>query len=110
MSVVLARILTPGEFGVVAMVTVFLAISEVIVQSGFTAALIQKAAVTDEDTSSVFYFNISRGATSKGHGHKNTVSGEPDFASGFRVCERYPLHAGLWSDELGGPVRAGQFR
>lgn len=57
-SVVLARILAPEDYGTIALVTVFTSILQVFVDSGFGTALIQKKDADDLDFSSVFYFNI----------------------------------------------------
>lgn len=57
-SVVLARILLPEEFGTVAMVLVIANIFQVFVDSGLANALIQKKDADDLDFSSVFFFNI----------------------------------------------------
>lgn len=58
-SVVLARLLDPSLYGTVALVTVFIAILQVFVDSGMGNALIQKKDADDLDFSSVFYFNFS---------------------------------------------------
>lgn len=57
-SVVLARILLPDDYGVVALVMVFITIANVFVSSGFGNALIQKKDADNLDFSSVFYINI----------------------------------------------------
>ena len=57
-SIVLARILMPEDYGTVALVTVFTAIMQVFVDSGLSTALIQKKDADDLDFSSVFYFNF----------------------------------------------------
>ena len=57
-SVVLARILTPAEFGMVAMLTIFLVISERLVFAGFGSALVQKTDLQERDCSTVFLFNL----------------------------------------------------
>lgn len=57
-SIVLARILMPEDYGTVAFVTVFTAIMQVFVDSGLSTALIQKKDADDLDFSSVFYFNF----------------------------------------------------
>lgn len=57
-SIVLARILMPEDYGLVALVTVFTAIMQVFVDSGLSTALIQKKNADDLDFSSVFYFNF----------------------------------------------------
>ncbi len=57
-SIVLARILVPEDYGTIALVTVFTAILQVFVDSGLGTALIQKKDADDLDFSSVFYFNF----------------------------------------------------
>lgn len=58
-SVVLARILSPDDYGTVALITVFTNIMQVFVDSGLSTALIQKKDADDLDFSSVFYFNFA---------------------------------------------------
>lgn len=58
-SVVLARLLLPEDYGTVALVTVFTTIMQVFVDSGLSTALIQKQDADDLDFSSVFYFNFA---------------------------------------------------
>lgn len=58
-SIVLARILLPEIYGVVALVTVFITILQVFIDSGFGSALIQKKDADDLDFSTVFYFNVA---------------------------------------------------
>lgn len=57
-SIILARILSPDEYGTVALVTVFVSILEVFVNGGFPNALIQKKETSNVDFSTVFYFNL----------------------------------------------------
>lgn len=57
-SIILARILAPEDYGTVALVTVFSTILQVFVDSGLGTALIQKKDADDLDFSSVFYFNF----------------------------------------------------
>ena len=57
-SIVLARILSPEEYGTVAIVTVIITILNVFVESGLGNALIQKRDADIQDFSTVFYFNI----------------------------------------------------
>ncbi|MCE4935499.1 lipopolysaccharide biosynthesis protein [Aliivibrio fischeri] len=54
----LARLLGPDAFGLIGMLTVFIAISQVFVDSGMTSALIRKLDRTEQDFSTAFYFNI----------------------------------------------------
>jgi len=57
-QLVLARLLAPEEFGLIAMVVVFIAICTVLIDAGFSRALVQRKEVTDSDLSTVFYFNL----------------------------------------------------
>ncbi len=58
-GIYIARILTPEDYGLVGMMAIFLAISQVFVDSGFKATLIQKGTkVTQDDYNVVFYFNF----------------------------------------------------
>lgn len=57
-SIILARILMPEEYGVIALVMVFITIANVFVTAGIPSALIQKKDADDLDFSSVFYFNF----------------------------------------------------
>lgn len=57
-GLILARILSPEEYGVMAMIAIFIAISNSIIDSGFSSALIRKIDVKDTDYNTVFYFNI----------------------------------------------------
>lgn len=57
-GIILARILSPSDYGLVAMVTVFVAISGLIVDSGFTLALIRKNDRIELDYSTAFVINI----------------------------------------------------
>lgn len=57
-SIVLARLLAPEDYGVIALVTVFTSILQVFVDSGLGTALVQKKNADEADFSSVFYFNI----------------------------------------------------
>lgn len=57
-SIILARILSPKDYGSVALVMVFITIANVFVSSGFGSALIQKKDADNLDFSSVFYINI----------------------------------------------------
>lgn len=58
-SIVLARLLSPEDFGTVSLVMVFTTILQVFVDSGLGTALIQKKDADDLDFSSVFYFNFA---------------------------------------------------
>jgi len=56
--VVLARLLTPADFGLVAMAAVFIALLEVLVQQGFAAAITQREELEPEHESAAFWTNI----------------------------------------------------
>jgi len=57
-GIVLARLLLPEQFGLIAMLMIFMAVAQSFLDSGFGAALIQKRDITQLDTCSIFYFNI----------------------------------------------------
>ena len=57
-SIVLARILDPELYGTIALVTVFISILQVFIDSGMGLALVQKKDSDDVDFSSVFFFNV----------------------------------------------------
>ncbi len=59
LGIILARLLTPTEYGTVGLLLVFITISKVFMDSGFTVALIQNQERTDADISTVFVFNIA---------------------------------------------------
>lgn len=57
-SIFLARILSPSDYGLVGMLTIFIALSTVFIESGFAKALIQKQDRNNIDFTTVFYFNF----------------------------------------------------
>lgn len=57
-SIVLARLLSPEDYGAIAIVNIFIALANVFVVSGFGNSLIQKKCADNVDFSSVFYFSI----------------------------------------------------
>lgn len=57
-ALILARLLTPHEYGVIGMISVFIALSQSLIDSGFSQALIRKNYCTNIDFSTVFYFNV----------------------------------------------------
>ncbi len=58
-GIVLARLLNPTDFGLIGMLTIFIAISQSFVDSGFASALIRKQNCSPADYSTVFYFNLA---------------------------------------------------
>lgn len=57
-SIVIARLLLPEDYGIVAIVTVFIALADVLVTSGLGTALIQKEDADDSDFSTLFYSGL----------------------------------------------------
>lgn len=57
-NLILARLLSPDDFGYIGMLLVFISISDAIVDGGFGSALIQKKNPTEADYSTVFYWNL----------------------------------------------------
>jgi O-antigen/teichoic acid export membrane protein len=57
-TLILARLLTPNDFGLTGMLVVFIALSQTLIDGGFSMALIRKLDRTETDNSTVFYFNI----------------------------------------------------
>lgn len=58
LSIILARLLSPSDYGAIAILLVFITIADVFVNAGFGSALIQKKDADDLDFSSVFYFSF----------------------------------------------------
>lgn len=61
-TMVLARLLSPSDFGVVAMLALFIGVSNVLMDGGLSAALIQSRDINHVDESTVFWFNLGVGA------------------------------------------------
>lgn len=57
-NIILARLLTPADFGTVGMLLLFIVISEVFIDSGFGAALIQRKNVGEKEYSTIFILNL----------------------------------------------------
>lgn len=57
-GIVLARLILPEQFAAIAMLSIFFAVAEQFINSGFSTALIRKNDRTQTDCSTVFYFNI----------------------------------------------------
>ena len=56
--IILARLLTPSDFGLIAMLSVFLTLSQTFIDGGLGQALIRKLEITNEDRCTVFWFNF----------------------------------------------------
>lgn len=57
-GIILARILSPSDFGIVGMMTIFITLSDTFIDGGFSNALIRKAVCDEIDYSTAFFFNI----------------------------------------------------
>ncbi len=57
-GIILTRLLTPEDFGLIGMITIFIVIGQSLTNSGFGQALIQKKDADNVDFSTVFYFNL----------------------------------------------------
>ena len=57
-GIILARLLSPYDYGVVGLTAIFIAISNVFIEAGFANALIQNQHRTEKDLSTAFYFNV----------------------------------------------------
>lgn len=58
-SLVLARILLPAEFGLIGMIAVFVAVGDTLLKSGLTQSIVRSKDVDNEDLSTVFFFNLA---------------------------------------------------
>ena len=57
-TLVMARFLLPSDYGMIGMLTIFLQLSQILIDSGFANALIRDKERTETDFSTIFYFNI----------------------------------------------------
>lgn len=57
-GIILARLLTPSDYGLTAMIAIFMSMAATFVDSGFKSALVRKTDLTEEDNATAFYFNI----------------------------------------------------
>lgn len=58
LGLIMARLLSPSDYGTVGMLAIFFAVSQTFIDSGFGNALVRKIDRTETDFSTVFYFNI----------------------------------------------------
>jgi len=58
LSIIIARLLTPAEYGIIAILMIFISIATIFVQSGLTSALIQKKDIRIADFSFVFFYSL----------------------------------------------------
>lgn len=57
-ALVLARLMSPEEYGTISLIMIFITIANTFIQSGFATALIQKKEIREEDYSSVFWLTL----------------------------------------------------
>lgn len=57
-SIVLARLLTPDDYGLIGIITIFTAVCTALINGGFTTALIRKKDVSDDDYNTTFIVNL----------------------------------------------------
>lgn len=57
-SIIIARILSPADYGVIGMITIFIGVSYVFINSGFGSALIQNQSRNEKDFSTVFWYSL----------------------------------------------------
>ena len=60
-GLIIARILAPSDYGLVGMLTVFMAVSQAFVNSGFSTALVRMKGRTADDYTTAFFFNVAAG-------------------------------------------------
>lgn len=58
LQIILARILLPSDYGLIAILSIFITISDVFITQGFSTGIIQKKVVDDLDCSSIFWANL----------------------------------------------------
>lgn len=58
-SIILARLLTPYDYGCIGMLAIFIAVATIMIDGGFGSALLQKKRPTQEDYSTIFYWNLA---------------------------------------------------
>lgn len=63
-TLIMARLLSPGEYGLIGMLAIFMSLAQVFIDGGFANALIQKNKRTDVDFSTVFWVNVTIGLLS----------------------------------------------
>lgn len=61
-GIILARLLTPYDYGCIGMLSIFMVLSEAFIDGGFGSALIQKKQPTQEDYSTIFFWNLGMAA------------------------------------------------
>lgn len=57
-SVVIARILTPSDYGIIGMILIFISVANIFINSGMSQALVQRKNRSESDLATAFYFNV----------------------------------------------------
>jgi len=65
-SIIIARLLEPRDFGILGMLALFMALAQSVIDSGFGQALIQKQDADHTDESTIFWFNLMTGVAMAG--------------------------------------------
>ncbi|MCF8333443.1 MAG: lipopolysaccharide biosynthesis protein [Bacteroidales bacterium] len=58
LNLILARLLTPDDYGLIGMLVIFIEVANVVMDGGFVKAYVQKKVVSPKDASTIFYFNL----------------------------------------------------
>ena len=58
-SIVLARLLSPDDYGLIGIIAIFTAVCNALINGGFSSALIRKKNTTDDDYNTVFIVNLT---------------------------------------------------
>jgi PST family polysaccharide transporter len=99
---VLARLLVPDEFGVVALAVIVIELGQMIMNRGFGAVIVQREDLSDDDVDAAFWFSLSMGVAmavvvSLLAGPLAAALDEPDFAPVLRVLTLSWVLAAFWS-------------
>lgn len=86
-SIVLARLLSPEDYGLIGLINIFIVIFNVILDGGLSTALIRKEKVTEEDYNTVFYTNLAVSVFLT----LSLIVGAPLISSFFKRPELMPL-------------------
>lgn len=114
-QIVLARLLMPNDYGVIALTAVFIIVANVFVQAGFSSALIQKKSVSDVEYSSAFFAGIFVSMILYyllfiGAPHISTFYSEPILKWVLRISSLTIVFAGLTSIQNAILIRNLQFQ
>src|SRR6187402_1767786 len=94
--VVLARLLNPGDFGLVAMVTSIVSVLNMVRDFGLSTATIQRSTVTNEQLSTLFWINVMVGIALMAV----TLAGAPSIAAFYREPKLFSISIALASTFL----------